>query len=127
MSSEYFGKAAAHAQQKRRAEAGVPMYNGAPVTMENNALADLIKERKAEEEEAERRAAAWVDKIMQTFDEIARLANSVGRHVKEITFNGEVAFVVRDTEAVRIFTGKICNMRDLQRAVAKLTSAAMGC
>ena len=126
MSSDLFGSAAAYAQRKR-GEGPTPMYNGAPVTMKNNALVDIMNERKREEEEQARRAEAWVKRIMQTFEEITKLANNVDRHVKEITFNGEVAFVVRETEAVRIFTGKICNIRDLQRAVAKLTNAAMGC
>ena len=126
MSGEFFGSAAAYAQARRRTK-DRPMHNGAPVTMENNALVDLMNEKRREEEKRKRQEEAWVKKIMQTFDEIVRLANEVGRHVKEITFNGEVAFVVRDTEAIRIFTGKICNMRDLQRAIARLTNAAMGC
>lgn len=125
MTGEFFGSAAAYAQQRRAEDR--PMHNGAPVTMENNALVDLMNERRREEEERKRRAEEWVKRIMQTFEEITKLANNVDRHVKEITFNGEVAFVVRETEAVRIFTGKICNIRDLQRAVAKLTNAAMGC
>jgi len=125
MSGEFFGIAAAYAQAKRAKER--PMYKGAPVTLENNPLVDIMNERKREEEEQKRRAEEWVKRIMQTFEEITKLANNVDRHVKEITFNGEVAFVVRETEVVKIFTGKICNIRDLQRAVAKLTNAAMGC
>lgn len=125
MTGEFFGSAAAYAQRKRMK--GEQLHNGAPVTMENNALADLIRENKAKEEAEARRAKEWQATIAQTFAEIAALSNLVGRNVKEITYNGEVAFVVRDTEAVRKHIGKIRDMRDLQRAVAALTACAMGC
>lgn len=125
MEASFFGNAAAAAQRKRAKD--VQLYKGKPVTMDNNPLMDLIAERRAEREAADRKAEAWRAKIAQTFAEITVLANSVGRNVKEITFNGEVAFVVRETEAVRIYTGPIRNMRELQQAAAKLTNAAMGC
>ena len=95
--------------------------------MQNNALVDLIEAARREEEERAQRAAEFSAKIEQTFAEIAALANLVGRKVQEITFNGEVAFVVREDEAVRIYTGPIRDIRELQRAAAKLTTAAMGC
>ena len=125
MEAQFFGNAAAAAQRKRAQEQKI--YKGKPVTLENNPLMDLIAERRAEREAADRKAEAWRAKIAQTFKEIKALANSVDRNVTEITFNGEVAFVVRETEAVRIYTGPIRNMRELQQAAAKLTTAAMGC
>lgn len=125
MEASFFGNAAEAAQRKRAKD--VQLYKGKPVTLDNNPLMDLIAERRAEREAADRKEKEWRAKIAQTFAEITALANSVGRNVKEITFNGEVAFVVRETETVRIYTGKIRNIRELQQAAAKLTNAAMGC
>lgn len=125
MEASFFGNAAAAEQRKRAKD--VQLYKGKPVTLDNNPLMDLIAERRAEWEAADRKEKEWRAKIAQTFAEITALANSVGRNVKEITFNGEVAFVVRETETVRIYTGKIRNIRELQQAAAKLTNAAMGC
>lgn len=121
--SDLFWAAAARAQQKRNAEKN----DGEPITMENNALVRLIREREAEAREKEERAARWEAQIREAFAEIVTLANNVDRGIKDITWNGEVAWVVREEEAVRIYTGKIRDMRDLQRAVAKLTNGAMGC
>ncbi len=104
MEASFFGNAAAAAQRKRAKD--VQLYKGKPVTLDNNPLMDLIAERRAEREAADRKEKEWRAKIAQTFAEITALANSVGRNVKEITFNGEVAFVVRETEAVRIYTGR---------------------
>lgn len=95
--------------------------------MENNALVKLMREREAEQREKEERAARWEEQIRKAFTDIVTLANSVGRGVREITWNGDVAWVVREGETVRIYTGKIRDMRDLQRAVAQLMNGAMGC
>lgn len=125
MSGEFFGSAAAYAQ-KQRAASEQQMYNGAPVTMENNALVDLMNERKREEEERRRRAEAWDAKILEVFGKVAETANACGRDVESITFNGEVAFVRRRDEAIRVFVGKIRDKRDLQRAAASVMSAIIG-
>ena len=124
MSGEFFGSAAAYAQAKRAEDR--PMYNGAPVTMENNALVDLMNERKREEEERRRRAEAWDAKILEVFGKVAETANACGRDVESITFNGEVAFVRRQDEAIRVFVGKIRDKRDLQRAAASVMQAIIG-
>ena len=121
--TDLFGLAAARAQQKRAAEKRA----GEPITMENNALVRVMREREAEEREKQERAAQWEKQIREAFDGVIELANSVGRRVKDITWNGDVAWVVREEEAVRIYTGKIRDMRDLQRAVARLMNGAMGC
>ena len=125
MSGEFFGSAAAYAQ-KQRAASEQQMYNGAPVTMENNALADLIKERNREEAERRKWAEAWDAKIMQVFAKVAETANACDREVESITFNGEVAFVRRKDEAIRVMLGKIRDMRDLQRAAASVMRAIIG-
>lgn len=124
MSGEFFGSAAAYAQKNRATDR--PMYNGAPVTMENNALVDLMNERKREEEERKRREEAWDEKILEVFGKVAETANACGRDVESITFNGEVAFVRRQDEAIRVFVGKIRDKRDLQRAAASVMSAIIG-
>lgn len=126
MTGEFFGSAAAYAQRKRENGTGRSMHNGAPVSMENNALADLIKEKQAEKEERERRAAAWSAKIDEVFAKVAETANACSRDVQSITFNGEVAFVRRRDEAIRVFTGPIRDMRDLQRAAASVMGAIIG-
>ena len=124
MSGEFFGSAAAYAQTKRAKDR--PMYKGAPVTMENNALVDLMNEKRREEEERKRRAEAWDAKIIEVFGKVAETANACGRDVESITFNGEVAFVRRRDEAIRVFVGKIFDMRDLQRAAATVMRAIIG-
>jgi hypothetical protein len=124
--SDLFSAAAARAQQKRRSE-DRPLYKGAPVTMENNALADLINEANRAEAERKAQAEAFQAQIRAAFDGVIELANSLGRKVKEITWNGEVAFVVRDGEAVRMQIGEIRDIRALQIAVARLINGAMGC
>ena len=124
MSGEFFGSAAAYAQAKRAKDR--PMYTGAPVTMENNPLVDIMNERKREEEERKRRAEAWDAKILEVFGKVAETANACGRDVESITFNGEVAFARRKDEAIRIFVGKIRDMRDLQRAAATVMRAIIG-
>ena len=124
MSGEFFGSAAARAQQHRAEDR--PMYKGAPVSMENNALVDLINERKREEEEQKRRAEEWDAKILEVFGKVAETANACGRDVESITFNGEVAFVRRRDEVIRVFLGKIRDKRDLQRAAATVMSAIIG-
>ena len=118
--TDLFGAAAARAQQKRAADA--PCY-----TKEDNPLIRIMNERKAAREAEEARAAEWQAQIRAAFDGVIALANSLGRGVKEITFNGEVAFVVRDGEAVRMYIGKIRDLRALQIAVARLINGAMGC
>lgn len=121
--ADLFGAAAARAEQKRNAE----RFNGEPVTMENNALVKFLNERKAEQREEQERAEAFQKKIREAFDGVIEFANALDRKVKEITFNGEVAYVVREGEAVRIYIGKIRDMRALQIAVARLMNGAMGC
>lgn len=95
--------------------------------MEDNALIRILNERKAAREAEEAKEAAWEAQIREAFDGVIALANSLGRKVKEITWNGEVAFVVRDGEAVRMYIGKIRDLRALQIAVARLMNGAMGC
>lgn len=124
MSGEFFGSAAAYAQAKRAKDR--PMYKGAPVTMDNNPLVDIMNERKREEEEQKRRAEEWNAKILEVFDKVAETANACGRDVESITFNGEVAFVRRRDEAIRVFLGKIRDKRDLQRAAASVMNAIIG-
>ena len=124
MSGEFFGSAAAYAQAKRAKDR--PMYKGAPVTMENNPLVDIMNERKREEEERRRRAEAWDAKILEVFGKVAETANACGRDVESIRFNGEVVFVKRRDEAIRVVIGKIYNMRDLQRAAARIMGAIIG-
>lgn len=124
MSGEFFGSAAAYAQAKRAKDR--PMYKGAPVTMDNNPLVDIMNERKREEEERKRQAEAWDAKILEVFGKVAETANACGRDVESITFNGEVAFVRRQDEAIRVFLGKIRDKRDLQRAAASVMNAIIG-
>lgn len=124
MTEELFGSAAAYAQAKRAKDR--PMYKGAPVTLENNPLVDIMNERKREEEERKRRAEAWDAKILEVFGKVAETANACGRDVESITFNGEVAFVRRRDEAIRVFLGKIRDKRDLQRAAASVMNAIIG-
>lgn len=124
MSGEFFGSAAAYAQAKRAKDR--PMYKGAPVTMDNNPLVDIMNERKREEEERKRQAEAWDAKILEVFGKVAETANACGRDVESITFNGEVAFVRRRDEAIRVFLGKIRDKRDLQRAAASVMNAIIG-
>ena len=124
MSGELFGSAAAYAQAKRAKER--PMYKGAPVTLENNPLVDIMNERKREEEEQKRRAEEWDAKIIEVFGKVAETANACGRDVESITFNGEVAFVRRRDEAIRVYLGKIRDKRDLQRAAASVMHAIIG-
>lgn len=125
MSGDFFGSAAAYAQRKR-GEGPQPMHNGAPVTMENNALVDLISAAKREEEERKKQAEAFAAKIDEVFGKVAETANACGRDVESITFNGEVAFARRKDETIRIFVGKIRDMRDLQRAAASVMNAIIG-
>ena len=125
MTAEFFGSAAAYAQKRRSEDR--PLYKGAPVTMENNALADLINEANRAEAERKAQAEAFQAQIRAAFDGVIELANSMGRKVKEITWNGEVAFVVREGESVRLYIGKIRDLRALQIAVAHLMNGAMGC
>lgn len=124
MTGDIFGSAAAYAQKKRAEDC--PMYNGAPVSMENNALVDLMNERKREEEEQKRRAEEWDAKIIEVFGKVAETANACGRDVESITFNGEVVSVRRRDEAIRVFLGKIRDKRDLQRAAASVMNAIIG-
>lgn len=124
MSGEFFGSAAAYAQTKRAEDR--PMHNGAPVTMENNALVDLMNKKRREEEERKRRAEEWDAKILEVFGKVAETANACGRDVESIRFNGEVAFVKRRDESIRVVIGKIYNMRDLQRAAARIMGAIIG-
>ncbi len=124
MSGEFFGSAAAYAQAKRAKDR--PMYKGAPVTMDNNPLVDIMNERKREEEERKRQAEEWDAKILEVFGKVAETANACGRDVESITFNGEVAFVRRRDEAIRVFLGKIRDKRDLQRAAASVMNAIIG-
>lgn len=121
--TDLFGAAAARAQQKRAAE----KRDGEPITMENNPLVKLMREREAEKLAEKKREEAFQTQIRAAFADVIKLANSLDRKVREITWNGDVAWVVREGEAVRIYTGKIRDMRDLQIAVAKLTNGAMGC
>lgn len=125
MTGEFFGSAAAYAQARRLKDR--PLYKGAPVTMENNPLMEILREREAEEREQKERAEAFQAQIRAAFDGVIELANSLGRGVKEITWNGEVAFVVRDGEVVKLYIGKIRDLRALQIAVARLMNGAMGC
>lgn len=124
MSGDIFGSAAAYAQKKRAEDR--PMHNGAPVTMENNALVDLMNEKRREEEERKRRAEAWNAKIDEVFGKVAETANACGRDVESIRFNGEVVSVRRQDEAIRVVVGKIYNMRDLQRAASTVMRAIIG-
>lgn len=124
MSGEFFGSAAAYAQAKRAKDR--PMYKGAPVTLENNPLVDIMKERRREEEEQKRQTEEWDAKILEVFSKVAETANACGRDVESITFNGEVAFVRRQDEAIRVFLGPIRDKRDLQRAAASVMHAIIG-
>lgn len=121
--SDLFSAAVARAQQKRAGERN----NAEPITVENNPLLKLIREREAEKREEKERAEAFQAQIRAAFDGVIELANSLGRKVKEITWNGEVAFVVREGESVRLYIGKIRDLRALQIAVAHLMNGAMGC
>lgn len=121
--SDLFSAAAERAQQKRAAE----RKNGETITMENNALVKILREREAEQREEKERAEAFQAQIRAAFDGVIELANRLGRKVKEITWNGEVAFVVREGESVRLYIGKIRDLRALQIAVAHLMNGAMGC
>lgn len=121
--SDLFSAAAARAQQMRAVEKN----NGEPITMENNALVKILREREAEQRAEKEREDAFQAQIRAAFDGVIELANSLGRKVKEITWNGEVAFVVREGESVRLYIGKIRDLRALQIAVAHLMNGAMGC
>lgn len=124
MTGEFFGSAAAYAQARRAEDR--PLYKGAPVTMENNALADLINKANRAEAERKAQAEAFAAKIDEVFGKVQETANACGRDVESITFNGEVAFVKRRDEAIRVVIGKIYNMRDLQRAAARIMGAIIG-
>ncbi len=123
--TDIFGAAAARAQQKRDAER--KKGETADTGLFYKILAEKRAEREAEEAEREKAQREWEARIRGVFDGIVPLANSAGRGVKAIEFNGEVAFVVRDGEAIRVYIGPIKDVRGLQYAVAKLTTAAMGC
>ena len=126
MSGDIFGSAAAYAQ-KQRAAAEKQMHNGAPVSMENNALVDLLKQKQAEKAEADRRAMDWADKICKAFERVADAARACDRDVTSIAYNGEVVSIRRQDEAIRLMIGKIRNVRDLQMAATRVMSAIMGC
>lgn len=121
--SDLFGAAAARAQQKRENE----KEKDGSITLQNNALVQLMEERRKMRETAEAIEEQWKFEIDRAFWYVQQIANEFGRNVKEITYNGEVAFIARDTEAVRVYLGKIRDMRDLQRAIARLMNCAMGC
>ena len=120
--SDIFGAAAARAQQKRAAE----KRNG-EITLQNNALVDLINERAKERAEREERAAAWKQHVDETLSEVGDLCNKCGRLVEDVTFNGEVIFVRRRAESIRLFVGKIDGYAELQSAAVKLLGSVMRC
>lgn len=120
--SDLFGAAAARAQQKRAAEEKTP-----EVTMENNALVRLMREREAQRREEAERAEQWQTTIQDAFDAIAELSGRCGRAVIDIRYNGEVVFIKRQDEAIRLYTGAIRDMRDLQIQSHRILGAIMGC
>lgn len=123
--TDIFGPAAARAQLKRDAER--KKTGEGDTCLFYKILAEKRAAREAEEAARERAQREWDERIRSVFDGIVPLANSAGRGVHAIEFNGEVAFIVRDGEAIRVFIGPIKDVRGLQCAVAKLTTAAMGC
>lgn len=119
--SDLLGAAAARAQQKRAER------KDSAITMENNALVRLIEER-AEEKDARARAEeAWMQEIQDALESVAAAGTRCGRHVEDISYNGEVVFIRRKSEAIRLLVGKIRNQRDLQYAAMRVMSAIMGC
>ena len=120
--SDLFGVAAARAQQKWAKES-----ENSEITMQNNALVRLIEER-AEEKAARARAEeAWMKEIQDALEAVAAAGTRCGRHVEDISYNGEVVFIRRESEAIRLLVGKIRNKRDLQYAAMRVMSAILGC
>lgn len=122
--NDYFGAAAARAQQKRAKEEKERM-EALKITRENNPLMDILRERQKARAEEQRKAEEWNREILQAFDVMRILANACGRHVESITYNGEVVFVRLECEAVKIDVGPIKDRRDLQYAASRIVRAML--
>lgn len=120
--NDLFGAAAARAQMKRAEK-----EKTGEITMENNALVRLMNERRAAAEAERERAKQWAAAIQDAFDAIAELSFRCGRAVIDIRYNGEVVFIKRQDEAIRLYTGAIRDMRDLQIQSHRILGAIMGC
>ncbi|MBQ1280876.1 MAG: hypothetical protein IIY16_01350 [Oscillospiraceae bacterium] len=118
--TDIFGAAAARAQQKRAAE----KQNG-QITLENNALVQLLQERREARAAEEAKAQAWMNEIAGALNAVADLCNQCGRTVESVTYNGEVIFARRDTEAIRLFVGKISTKQELHAAVKTVLGSIM--
>lgn len=120
--TDLFGAAAAREQQKRAKES-----QNSEITMQNNALVRLMNERAEIRRQEEAKRAAWNKEVETAFCRVADACRSCGRDVSDIKYNGEVVFVRRKSEAIRLFVGKIKDQRDLQYAASSLMRAIMGC
>lgn len=116
--TDIFGAAAARAQQKRAAE----KQNG-QITLENNALVQLLQERREARAAEEAKAQAWMDRITAALDQTAALCGALGAETESVRYDSGILWIRRRGESIRLPVGYIRNQEDLRTACAKMLGA----
>lgn len=118
---DIFGMGANSAAKKKDVE----LFNGAPVTMENNALVDLIAQKQRELAESDYLKRKWQEHIADTIGQTAALCGTMGRRPKGARYDGTNIWIELKGEAVKLPVGEIRDPKDLAVACQKLIGAVM--
>lgn len=119
--TDLFEAAARRAQKDK----GKMLFKDAPITMENNALVELIKEKQRELIESESLKRKWAEHIESTIGQAAALCGTLGRRPKNVRYDGAIIWIELRGEAVRLPVGEIRDPKDLAVACQKLIGSVM--
>ena len=118
---DIFGTGANSAAKKKDVE----LFDGKPVTMENNALVRLLKEERERMIEDATLRMKWEDHIESTLGQTAALCGTIGRRPKGVRYDGTNIWIELRGEAVKLPVGAIRDPKDLAVACQKLIGAVM--
>lgn len=117
---DLFGAGANKANKEKEPQ----LFDGKPITMENNALKALFEERRAEAEAAIREAQTWsecIDNVLSITKDVCRM---IGRNIESLRYDGGTNIWIRLTgEAVKLPVGRIRDEKDLATACMKVIGA----
>lgn len=118
---DIFGTAANRTTNKKETE----LFDGKPVTMENNALARLIAEQRQKALEEAALQQKWEEHIENTIEQTAALCGTLGRRPKGVRYDGNNIWIELRGEAIKLPVGEIRSPKALAAACQKLIGAVM--
>ena len=92
-----------------------------------NLLEKIMNERRAEQEAAQEKAEAWDREITYALDKTGDLCSILGSPVETVRFDGDIIWIRRPGEAIRLPIGQIRDEYDLRAACKTMFCAVCKC